>query len=67
VVAGGSCVSAVGGDVAALGYENGGGEVPRPRQPSSGAGPGKRQAGSDGAGRDLQRQAWHWALAHPGK
>ncbi len=44
--------------------EDGGGVVPRPRQPSSGAGPGERQVGSAGAGRDLQRQAWRWALAH---
>jgi hypothetical protein len=45
------------------GREDGGGEVPPRRQPSSGAGPGKERA-SGGAGRDLQRQAWHWALAH---
>src|SRR5215472_15767497 len=44
--------------------EDGGGNLSRPRQPSPGAGPGKHQVGSGGAGRDLQWQAWHWALAH---
>jgi Protein of unknown function (DUF2637) len=34
------------------------------RRPSSGAGPGKRQAVSESTAGDLQRQAWQWALAH---
>jgi hypothetical protein len=37
----------------------GGSRAPRPGPGGNGAGP----AGA-GAGRELQRQAWHWALAH---
>lgn len=37
---------------------------PRPRQPASGVGAGKQQAGGGGAVRDLQRHAWQWALTH---
>src|SRR5216683_1096750 len=39
--------------------------APQPRRDSSG--PGRRAEGSGAggsAGRELQRQAWHWALAH---
>jgi len=43
--------------------EDGAGEVLRQRQPCSGRGLGKARA-RGGAGRDLQQQAWHWALAH---
>ena len=37
--------------------------APRVRR-SSGPDSGNRRAGHGGASRDLQRQAWHWALAH---
>jgi hypothetical protein len=37
----------------------------RPRQRAGGPGPrGEGSVGRAGAGRDLQRQAWQWALAH---
>jgi hypothetical protein len=39
-----------------------GGDVPRQSRHSSGA--GRRREGAPGVGRDLQRQAWQWALAH---
>jgi Protein of unknown function (DUF2637) len=45
------------------GREGGNGGVPRSRQPSSSAGSGRNGIGG-GAGREMQRQAWHWALAH---
>jgi hypothetical protein len=44
--------------------ENGGGAAPRPRYHSTGPDLGSGLVGHGGAGRDLQRQAWRWALAH---
>jgi hypothetical protein len=44
--------------------EDGSEAAPRLRHRSSGSVPGSRRAGHGGASRDLQRQAWHWALAN---
>ena len=40
--------------------------VPRRRHRSSGSDPGHGNSGHAAAGRDLQRQAWRWALAQRG-
>jgi len=45
------------------GRGDGGGAVPCPRRPSPSPGVGEGRAGG-AAGRDLQRQAWLWALAN---
>lgn len=47
---------------ASLGQQTGDTQVRRSRvrQP----GPGRDEGGPGGVGREPQRQAWHWALAH---
>jgi len=48
-----------------LSTHTGDGAAPRPPRHSSAAGRrGEGPAGGSSAGRELQRQAWHWALAH---
>ena len=44
--------------------EPGDSAAPRPRRSSTAGRRGHGPTGGSGAGRKLQRQAWHWALAH---